>query len=299
MDFDLVTVDGSNYFSSCARVAMKLDFPRHVVKAYFKEWFNVPSCLRWSLPNFETFNSLGVVIFHSKRSVGPSSVSISSGDEAVDFWLRQGAEGGVSTVLVDYDKAGQVLTTFECRNCNEMNEVGEKVEKGLDTSMAVFLIETVDNFSNLCIAADDTDYVPVVEALRRKGKVVAVTGARQRKPSILQSRAQHFFPISPTFFSREIGTYNLFRKGGFLDTHFAGLEWKARIASSAYISVTPSGDETQRKIHEFIEQDRANDPELKRHLEDAHVGKGFYANSSNYVIDDRARRMLSERGMLS
>jgi len=81
----------------------------------------------------------------------------------------------------------------------EIPGAGSSGEKGMDTSIIVYLFETMDQWSSAVLFTNDTDFVPAVWSLRRKGKRVFCVASHIERSSPLVQSCQHFIEWNEEF----------------------------------------------------------------------------------------------------
>jgi hypothetical protein len=100
----------------------------------------------------------------------------------------------------------------------------DHAEKGIDTSIVLYLFETMSSWDAAVLFTDDADFVPLVWALRRRGKEVycALMGQQPRSP--LAVAAQDFFPLNTRFLELDLALFALLQKDGPLDQLVRSIE---------------------------------------------------------------------------
>lgn len=216
---DLVIIDGPNLFNT---VASRLDVDQTVLTLYLEECFDMDLLALASLGlGFGAFGSdahprMGIVIFHSRKPLGRGSYYLSD-RKTEAFWARQGCNPDTSTFAVDIPGDQQDTFTFECSKCRHINEVTTRAEKGIDTSITTYLMETLDSWQSACLFSRDADYAPLVAALRRKGKIVYVAVPAEERSTALVRVAQSTIPLNIGFVRRDVAVARYLMPGGILD----------------------------------------------------------------------------------
>lgn len=206
-------VDGPNLYNDVGRLLSK-GYPSQAEKEvqlrYFRDWFDIDRLITATLGrdlSLDPWKDLGTVIVHSRKGLGSSESSYSiQGEDVIPFWNRQGSNPNTSTVLVEI--AG--------------SRKGE--EKGIDTSLVVYLFETVDRWDSSVIFSNDTDFVPAVWSLRRRGKRVYCSSHVEDISRPLVQACQHFIPWSIGFLRADRDLFEFLQPNGTLDSFVRTLE---------------------------------------------------------------------------
>jgi hypothetical protein len=221
---DLVLVDGPNLFGTVGSFLEGAIPPafRSELKAYMSDWFDFDRLVLRTLgePNPPT---LGIVLVHSNKQIGKSAHRVAGDAEATAFWGRQAANPGTSSLVVSFSKDEQEHFHFKCKQCQTPNDCPSVHEKGVDSTMIVYMFETVGSWNSLCLFSRDTDFVPAVWALRRRGKQVFVAAENADATTALGRASQSFFQVNTAFLLTDFGNYLAFRPDGVVDRWIAGL----------------------------------------------------------------------------
>jgi hypothetical protein len=168
----LVVVDGPNLFNDvCRCLAPSGTAPeaKALVLEYLRDYFDVDRLVDATLSTcgvgVDPQGDLGTVIFHSQKALGDDPIRIAGTKAITAFWNRQGSAPNTSSMLVDVPGAKQ----------------GKEV--GVDTMLVVHLFETVDRWDTATVFTNDSDVVPAVWALRRKGKIVLTASPASEEPT--------------------------------------------------------------------------------------------------------------------
>jgi uncharacterized LabA/DUF88 family protein len=70
---------------------------------------------------------------------------------------------------------------------NKVDIISKNSEKGVDIAVAIRMVELAEFCDIICLVSSDKDYIPVLEYLRRKGKLVVTIGAKQNYPLELKN----------------------------------------------------------------------------------------------------------------
>jgi hypothetical protein len=211
----LVIVDGPNVYNDVARYFGKIGagtLPKEVEALYYQEWFDMDRLISATLPEDlvrAPLHGLGTVIVHSSKGIGnkEDSASIQSDQKKVTaFWARQGSAPNTSTNLV-------VLPAGS-----------NGKETGVDTSIVVYMFETQDQWETAVLFSNDTDFVPAVWSLRRRGKRVHCSSHVDERHTPLVLACQDFFPWNVDFLRADRALFNVLRQDGILDNFLRGPE---------------------------------------------------------------------------
>ncbi|HEY3237575.1 MAG TPA: NYN domain-containing protein, partial [Polyangiaceae bacterium] len=203
---DLVVVDGPNLYNDVASSLLGT-WSDGDLTAYLLEWFDMDRLVLATL-NLEAPPKLGVVIFHSHKALGRDPYRIKQ--EQLDaFWGRQGTNPDASTYLVEIPGEQQETYLFKCKSCAVDNSTNTTSEKGIDTSITTYLLETADRWDSVCLFSQDVDYVPPVLALRRRGKMVFAACSRSDRATALLRACQSHFPLDLSFLLADIQLWSL------------------------------------------------------------------------------------------
>lgn len=208
----LVLVDGPNLFNDAGRLLQSASLSASspsTRSSYYRTWFDVDRLVGATLSHsdmrLEHWTDLGIVIVHSRKGLGSDKTDNSvQGEEAVSFWARQGSNPNTSTLLVDIPGAPQ----------------GK--EKGIDTTIVIYLFETLAQWDAAVLFSNDTDFVPAVWSLRRRGKRVYCSSHISNSTTPLVQACQHFLPWDTDFLSTDIRFFEALQPGGLLDEVLTG-----------------------------------------------------------------------------
>lgn len=192
---DLIVVDGPNLYNRVCEHLAGLGEPERALE-YLKDYFDIDRLIAASLGSIA--NKLGVIIFHSNKQLGEKAFRL-TGPETEAFWTRQGLNPDASTSLVVIPGATSAA------------------EKGVDTAVTTYLYETVDHWQSCCIVSDDADFVPPVQALRRRGKIVFALVSGKRDDDALARATQRAYRIDGEFLHADFYLSTMYARGGRLD----------------------------------------------------------------------------------
>jgi hypothetical protein len=88
-------------------------------------------------------------------------------------------------------------------------------------SMAVYLFETLEQWETAVLFTNDTDFVPAVWSLRRKGKRVHCASRDNAGASPLAAACQHFLPLALGFLLCDRALFALLQPGAAIDQFLA------------------------------------------------------------------------------
>lgn len=226
----LVAIDAPNVFNSVVRILRDAEHPPEAIVDYMRDGFDFDRLIgAGPLDSVEVGRDLGIVLFHSNKKVGPPWCSF-DGKHAAGFWGRQAQNPQTSTMLVDVPGV-QGKRTEKCTHCDNDLIITQSTEKGVDTSLTVFLFETSDTWKSVIIASNDADFVPVIWALRRRGKSVYVYCKQDSETALLRA-AQDAMPFNEAFLNADFKVYHLLR--GMRKSILASLPADVDIESSGF-----------------------------------------------------------------
>lgn len=212
---DLVVVDGSNVVNSVGAFVAETDVDDAGLRAYLHGWFDIDRLVMATIRTGRPL--LGTVIFHSYKMPGKGRYRFKQSD--VDaFWGRQASNPHASCIAVEIPGTQRESASFTCTHCGRENaDVEARSEKGIDTAITAYLFETADRWESACIFSIDSDFMPPVHSLRRRGKQVFAAGERGERPTALVRACQSFFDLNLRFVAADVAVYRFFAPGGPLD----------------------------------------------------------------------------------
>ena len=86
-------------------------------------------------------------------------------------------------------------------------------EKGVDSSLAVHLFDTMDSWDTAFLLSGDADFVPAVASLRRRGKIIVGVGFPDASEALVRE-CYHYVNIQDVFLNEDVLAYTLYRKEG-------------------------------------------------------------------------------------
>jgi hypothetical protein len=210
---DLVVVDGPNVFN-CVASKLTGGPTEGSLRSYLADWFDLDRFVLATI-GVDADPALGVVIFHSRKPLGRDKYRFDDSDE---FWGRQGANPNSSCVLVDFPGSQTETYAFACSNCGVDNQAVTRSEKGLDTTITTYLLETSGRYNSVCIFSKDIDFVPPVMSLRRHGKRVFCATEETTPATALVRACQSHFALNHDFSQLDLALFRLFSPHGALDS---------------------------------------------------------------------------------
>lgn len=220
---DLIVVDGPNLYNRVAEVIARL--PSAVkapsVGAYFSDWFDFDRLLYAALkPEEEAWPpAQGIHLVHSERPLGRQE---SRQQVTRSFWTRQARWPGCRDRNVHFPIEDVEQLEFVCA-CGRSNKEKVTREKGVDATVITIFYESLPKWESAVLAANDTDFAPVIESLHRLGKTISIVGRRSEQGAALERLGHNFLEISARWLERDLEAFRCLRSGGELDQLFAAL----------------------------------------------------------------------------
>ena len=200
-------VDLPNFYSHF--LESKIEEPR-LLRDYFLEWFDFDR-LAYEL----TGEHSPVWVFHSNRRFGPRQNRIENREGSpflTNFINRINSQKGVTARNVNIPGDQREPASYECENCGNTGIAQWESEKGIDASLTVHLFDTVESWDDAYLLSGDADFVPVVQSLRRRGKIVIGAGFSNASSALIRECYDY---IDLTSFLREdFATYIIFKQDG-------------------------------------------------------------------------------------
>ena len=199
-----IFIDLPNFYSRLLKSGLE---DSRFLKDYFLDWLDfdiLAGCL--------TDDYSGIWIFYSGNKIGPSSERI-VGKELYDYIHRINSLKGVTARDVNIPGEQREPIKFKCENCGNEGISEVLSEKGIDSSLAVHLFDTIDSWDTAYLLAGDADYVPVVASLRRRGKIVIGVGFSDASEALVRECYQ-YVNLEEFFLNQDILVYKLFKKNG-------------------------------------------------------------------------------------
>lgn len=211
---DLIVVDGPNLFNTVGH-RLQRDGSKEQLLSYLCTWFDLDRLILATVEASEN-PALGIVIFHSRRALGTGSYRLDQQTQD-SFWGRQGAAPNTSCIVVDIPGEQNETYEFDCKHCGKANTTTTKSEKGVDTTITTYLLETAPRWESVCIFSRDVDFVPPVLSLRRLGKKAFCAVDDVASASALVRACQSAFALDIDFLHHDFALNRFFAPGGDLD----------------------------------------------------------------------------------
>lgn len=195
----LVVVDGHNVYNDVGRLLQGTVKEVPGERDYYLRWFDVDRFVASTIGQRSLqWRDLGVVIFRSKKAIGKGTYRL-EGPDTQEFWARQGSNPNSSTFLVEIEGAPS----------------GK--DAGVDTAIVVYMFETIKRWDSVVLFSNDTDFVPAVWAMRRKGKRVFCSAESADRATPLVQACQDFYPWNVEHLLADRDTWQMVRSDGPLD----------------------------------------------------------------------------------
>lgn len=197
-------VDLSNFYSCLLNSRIKE--PRFLMD-YFLHWMDFDLLAQALTPWF-----LGIWVFYSGERIGPSNYRIIE-KQMQQYVTRINNLEGVTAYDVNIPGEERARGTFLCENCGQENEVEWKGEKGVDTSLIVYLFDTMESWDTAYLLSGDADFVPAVASLRRRGKIVIGAGFSDASSALVRECYQ-YIDLCDAFLKDDVAAYTVFKPDG-------------------------------------------------------------------------------------
>ena len=210
MDRVAFFVDLPNLYSGLIRSKI-LEDPT-LLRSYFVDWFNLGDL---NLVSGDPSNRpIGIWGFYSKLHLGPARARILDRDFK-KYINRTNRLPAVTLYDVDIPGSQREPVEVTCPNCDQLVKTESMSEKGIDSSLTVYLFDTMDAWDKAILVSGDADFVPVVKALRRRGKIVIGAGFEDASTALV--RECYSYDNIGGFLREDIGAYLLFKEDGIID----------------------------------------------------------------------------------
>jgi hypothetical protein len=213
---DLVVVDGPNLFTAVGR-RITTDFPAgsSAHAAYLEEWFDIDRLVGVTIDQVERFPgagpAFGIVVFRSTQALGRYPYGIADRFHVEEFWGRQARLPNTREILVQIPDCD--VEVYTCRACGAAIP-DEQRDRAIDASMMCYLLESVQRWLSVCLFATDADFVPLVQALRRRDRCVFVAADDPGRADVLLRAAHSLLCWPHAFLVQDRQWFELARKGG-------------------------------------------------------------------------------------
>jgi len=213
MSTSALFIDLPNFYSRLLKSGIAE--PR-LLKEYFLNWLNF-SVLSQEL----TDSFIGIWAFYSGERLGPSSERI-TGQYLKDYIDKINSYRGVTALDVNIPGQQRESVEYECENCKHKGISESKSEKGIDASLTVHLFDTMESWDMAYLLSGDADFVPAVNSLRRRGKIVIGAGFADASPALIRE-CYDYIDLGKEYIKEDVGAYLMVRKDGVIDK-FLGSE---------------------------------------------------------------------------
>jgi uncharacterized LabA/DUF88 family protein len=197
-------VDLPNFYSRLLKSG--IEDPK-TLKDYFLNWLDFDLLAR-SLT--ETYT--GIWVFYSGERIGPSSERI-EGKHLQEYISRINGIQGVTAHDVNIPGEQREHLHYKCDNCGHEGRAQDVSEKGIDASLTVHMFDTMESWDTAYLFSGDADFVPAVESLRRRGKIVIGVGFHDASQALVRECFDYIF-LDDVFLTQDLLLYSLLRKGG-------------------------------------------------------------------------------------
>lgn len=200
-------VDLPNFYSRF--LSSGIEEPR-TLRDYFLYWFDfdrLAKKLTGYYPN--------VWVFYSGKRFGPSSNRVQE-EFLDDFINRINSQIGVTAKNVNIPGQQREPASYVCEKCGHEGLAQWESEKGIDASLTVQLFDTLDAWDEAYLLSGDADFVPTVESLRRKGKIVIGAGFSDASSALVRE-CYDYINLSEIFLRDDIVAYQVFKDGGIVN----------------------------------------------------------------------------------
>lgn len=205
-------VDLPNFYSRLLSSGIE---DQRTLRDYFLHWFDFDR-----LANKLTRQYSNVWVFYSGRRFGPSSNRVQ--DSFLDDFIdRTNSLKGVTARDVNIPGQQREPASYVCEQCGHTGLAQWESEKGIDASLTVQLFDTLDSWDEAYLLSGDADFVPTVESLRRRGKIVIGAGF-SGVSSALVRECYEYLNLSELFLRDDIAAYQIFKDDGIVQRWMLG-----------------------------------------------------------------------------
>lgn len=202
-----VFIDLPNFYSNLLRSG--IDDPR-ILRDYFLNWLDFD--LLTELLTSEYSNTW---VFYSGNRLGPSGNRI-EGRYLNEYVERINSLTGVTARNVNIPGEQREPASYICSQCGHEGTAQWESEKGIDSSLTVYLFDTMDSWQRAYLISGDADFVPAVQSLRRRGKIVIGAGFSNASPA-LKRECYDYIDLSELLFQYDVAAYGVFCRNGILE----------------------------------------------------------------------------------
>lgn len=166
----IIVVDGPNLYNV---VGARLDGVAAAgrLKPYLAAWFDLDRLILATVGASHD-PALGIVTFYSKRALGRGTYHLDTKETDL-FWGRQSSNPNSSCELVDIPGEQQETYAFECKKCGHPQEQKSGSEKGVDTSITTYLLETAGRWQSVLCPKTSISFHPSARCDATKSKSTA------------------------------------------------------------------------------------------------------------------------------
>lgn len=198
-------VDLPNFYSNLLRSELA---DRGQLKTYFVDWLDFDLL---TLRLTDSFS--GIWIFYSGQRLGPKDERL-SGQELRDYIKRINSLEGVTARDVGIRRRQKERVPYTCAHCNATGDAYVETEKGVDAALIVHLFETKDTWSRAFVLSADSDFMPAVASLRRRGKIIVGAGFPALTSDALIRECYSYVDLVDAFLAQDVALYEMFRVAG-------------------------------------------------------------------------------------
>lgn len=200
-------VDLPNFYSGLLRSGIA---DERTLRDYFLYWFDFDR-----LAEKLTGSFCPVWVFYSGRRFGPSANRIQERylDELI---ARFNSLRGVTAWDVNIPGQQREPASYACENCGHSGMAQWESEKGIDASLTVHLFDTMETWETAFLLSGDADFVPAVQSLRRRGKIVIGAGFATPSSALVRE-CYDYIDLLSDFIHDDFVAFEVFRENGLLD----------------------------------------------------------------------------------
>jgi uncharacterized LabA/DUF88 family protein len=257
-------VDLTNFYSQL--IKSKLDSPQNL-RSYFTEWFDFSA-----LSSMLTYEATDVWVFYSGEKLGNKDSRIDK-QYMKDLIKRLNKQKGVTCYDVNIPGEQREPQTSKCQSCGNETDIFWKSEKGIDSSLIVHLFDTMESWDKAYLLSGDADFVPAVNSLRRRGKVVNGAGFTANASSALIRECFDYVNLED-FISLDLINKSIFGENGLISKFFVKsipksitkLGNTSNFAYEIQLNIYLSYEFEWEKMHLTLNSPEITDSELKTSL---------------------------------
>lgn len=179
----------------------------NILRDYFLHWLDLDL-----LVSKLTSPPSSIWVFYSGDRIGPSKARVMDKDLR-KYIERINSLVGVTARNVNIPGEQREPLSMQCEHCGRETTVQSKSEKGIDAALSVHLFDTMDAWDTAYLLSGDADFVPVVESLRRRGKIVIGAGFPKPAPALVRE-CYSYIDLRDAFVKDDIAVYKLLNTEG-------------------------------------------------------------------------------------